>query len=643
MRIRPNAELAQIQNRNSALARSEAVSRSRFDSALSQAAQGVQDGTDPLSALSVQARQALTDLLNQLSGQGSSDLGHLARHPELLAALVASQGEGAGLGPAESARLVRMLATALPRLLQLKARDASAQAGRSSAKAAGGSGAAQSQVQVPAAPSGPVQGDAFAAVLALLSGTQSAPAYAPEMAFAAGPAPDFALPQVSAGGGTGGLAVSADSRAAASMSAASDKASAAPAQAQPGSTVQTSVVPEAGPQVGGQPGSAAAEFPATLDIPAGLALEVLDPSAGLPLSAQADSLVTLKGDGSWVYPQSAPVASARPVPAPAQPQAQADANAAPARVVAPLPATAGSFAVLGGSLAAPEPLVAAGMPTEPLASAPGEAIQAQAVSGAAPSLDPAIAGPSLDASVAQAEQQSGQAQVQSGAGTPSQAQASLLVANQAAVAPGSASPSGNGRTAESAGPTRPGAANQGSVPSGAALQVGAAAVAAVGREGAQGGATSNNGAWPAGSAVPAYVADAVARAVNESGAATPGRLLIRLSPASLGLVQVDLVLADGKLTAHLVTGRSDVRDALARDLSGFKASLESHGVAVNEVSVALGMAADSGGGSQPRQDPGQAWRPLAATLSRPVAATTAPADPSGAGLSGLGGGFSALA
>jgi flagellar hook-length control protein FliK len=91
--------------------------------------------------------------------------------------------------------------------------------------------------------------------------------------------------------------------------------------------------------------------------------------------------------------------------------------------------------------------------------------------------------------------------------------------------------------------------------------------------------------------------------------------VIQLSPVSLGDVQVDLSMVGGKLTAHLVTSQQDVRDVLARDLSGFKAGLESHGIIVNEVSVAVRSGVgDRQQGSSEQTSPNW-WRNLPKTDS----------------------------
>ena len=121
-------------------------------------------------------------------------------------------------------------------------------------------------------------------------------------------------------------------------------------------------------------------------------------------------------------------------------------------------------------------------------------------------------------------------------------------------------------------------------------------------------------------AVKQSVFNQVAEALREAPDAESGRLLIRLKPASLGEVHVDLILTDGKLSARLVASQGDVRDAFARDLPAFKASLESHGVVVREVSVALRAGVQDQPQGQPQQRQ-QEWRP---TLTNTQSGTPVP-------------------
>jgi flagellar hook-length control protein FliK len=76
----------------------------------------------------------------------------------------------------------------------------------------------------------------------------------------------------------------------------------------------------------------------------------------------------------------------------------------------------------------------------------------------------------------------------------------------------------------------------------------------------------------------------------------------------LGDVTVDLVLAGGKVSARLVASSPAVRDAFVQDLAGFKAGLESHGIAVSEVSVALRAGVQDQPQGQPQPQPqNEAW------------------------------------
>jgi flagellar hook-length control protein FliK len=94
-----------------------------------------------------------------------------------------------------------------------------------------------------------------------------------------------------------------------------------------------------------------------------------------------------------------------------------------------------------------------------------------------------------------------------------------------------------------------------------------------------------------------------------SGGQSSGRLVIKLKPVSLGDVHVDLSLNDGKLTARLIAGNAEVRDAFVRDLPAFKAGLQAQGVSIDQISVAVRAETNlNQGQSQPQQDP---WRGLA--------------------------------
>lgn len=102
----------------------------------------------------------------------------------------------------------------------------------------------------------------------------------------------------------------------------------------------------------------------------------------------------------------------------------------------------------------------------------------------------------------------------------------------------------------------------------------------------------------------------VTQALLNAPGAESGRLVISLKPASLGDVTVDLVLTNGKVSAQLIASSAAVRDAFVQDLAGFKAGLESHGITVHEVSVALRADVQQGqsqGQPQPQPQFDQGW------------------------------------
>lgn len=121
----------------------------------------------------------------------------------------------------------------------------------------------------------------------------------------------------------------------------------------------------------------------------------------------------------------------------------------------------------------------------------------------------------------------------------------------------------------------------------------------------------------------------VSEALREAPDKESGRLLIRLKPAELGEVTVDLVIQGGKLSARLVASQAEVRDAFVRDLHSFKAGLESQGVVVKDVSVAVRAGVADQQQQPPPQQQAPWWRDLppqssTPVLSQPVLAGLAP-------------------
>jgi flagellar hook-length control protein FliK len=135
----------------------------------------------------------------------------------------------------------------------------------------------------------------------------------------------------------------------------------------------------------------------------------------------------------------------------------------------------------------------------------------------------------------------------------------------------------------------------------------------------------------------------VQEALREAPGTDNGRMLIRLKPAELGEVHVDLTMANGKLSARLVTSQTEVRDAFVRDLHAFKAGLEAQGVVVRDISVAVraGVADQQQQQQAQQQAPQDWWRELPI---RPEAALPSlPANAGYAGADALDQRFSALA
>lgn len=139
------------------------------------------------------------------------------------------------------------------------------------------------------------------------------------------------------------------------------------------------------------------------------------------------------------------------------------------------------------------------------------------------------------------------------------------------------------------------------------------------------------------------VTQQVSDALDTAVGAGPGKIVIQLKPANLGEVQISLTMVDGKLTARIIASQPEVRDVLARDLAGFKAGLESHGVVVNEVSVAVGTGMQDRQQGSPQQAAPQWWRGAPKLAADETAGTPASVYAYAAtGTDGLQG-FSALA
>ncbi|HTB22098.1 MAG TPA: flagellar hook-length control protein FliK [bacterium] len=401
--------------------------------------------------------------------------------------------------------------------------------------------------------------------------------------------------------------------------------------------------------ISSQNGTTDTGFPVLLD----LAAQITDSSAPLPI--QAGSQVTLRGDGTWVLPQGAPqpAANARPA-APVQPQTQASTPQTSGNQEQP---SAPELPSLPGSVAPPSAPQVAGL---------NETVDAQASAVPSPGLvedpffqdlasqqtDGELPGPGngAQASSAQALAQQGLAQGASQVQSSQQLVAQIPVLTQALQNSGAQGQPGAGTDKTLASAEFDPMGTQGS----GQAQGGAGQAPGVSSQSTFGGTLASFGQSPMQALADQTLQDyglqknlsqQISTALNEAGAASPGRLVIQLSPAGLGNVQVDLSMVAGKLTAHLVATSQDVRDVLARDLSGFKASLESHGIIVNEVSVAV--HANAGDAQQGSPDQGQGgqnwWRSLPSTGPSEITAIPGGLSAYDAASAGAQQGFNALA
>jgi flagellar hook-length control protein FliK len=695
MRIRPQLEVPNVKSGAPVVNQVQAGTQSHFDAALLQAAQIVSDSeAEGYGAMSPRVQQALSSALELLNQKTPSQLQALAKQPQGLAALTASLAQTDGLNTAQTSQLNKLLMLALPRLLAYKTNVEVP--GQSIGAATTSTGGAQPGPQggTPAVTAFPadffstqqhssVQGsEAAPAALSGASGSGGRPSSVPGLdstsvgqgfLFGAGQAgaqsPLSGLPvpeplslesgaapvfSVAVNSGEPQLSQSSVQSPAPGLNGAGQNTPAAGASgsSQPG-TVQGQA-PSQGqgaPLVSNQNGTTDTGFPVLLDMDA----QLLDNSAPIPI--QAGSQVTLRGDGTWVLPEGASASSTAKIQAPASQQAAPQASSV-SGTQEQEPAGTAEQAVLTASVpqaSVPQATGQAGTQGD------GQAPQVQA-SGLE---DPVFLQELADAAGSQdfgvgtqgpggATQQSPQTAAQQGqpAGNSQVLGSQQLVAQlpsmmQAAQTGGPQGPSPLDGTA-----TLPNFDPSGAQGNSQASAGSTAAQQGSSQAGAFGGALAGFGQNPmqslADQAVQDYGAQKnlcqqISNALNEAGGANPGRLVIQLSPASLGDVQVDLSMVDGKLTAHLVTSQQDVRDVLARDLSGFKAGLESHGIIVNEVSVAV----RSGVGEQNQGSPEQAsqnwWRNLPKTDSAELPAVPGGVSAYTAGTGDAQQGFSALA
>ena len=293
-------------------------------------------------------------------------------------------------------------------------------------------------------------------------------------------------------------------------------------------------------------------------------------------------------------PQSAPVAASAPAPqVTASQSAPAAASAPAAQVTAPQSAPAAASAAAPQNTA-PQPAPAA-------ASAPASQVtapQSAPTAASTPVVPVPQAGAALQAALAPVI-----APVLSAPAPSAAAQAPSIITDERA-------------STNAVAPSTVGASSSSSV---AAPQSGASAVAGAKAQDATGpiSGLGQQGQDPVKALAQQVAKDVtvkqnsfqqVTQALKDAPGAESGRLVISLKPASLGDVTVDLVLAGGKVSARLVASSPAVRDAFVQDLAGFKAGLESHGIAVSEVSVALRAGVQDQPQGQPQPQPqNEAW------------------------------------
>lgn len=300
-----------------------------------------------------------------------------------------------------------------------------------------------------------------------------------------------------------------------------------------------------------------------------------------PAEVEQGSQVTLKGDGTWVLPEAESAKQSSELkPAPGQTQ-PAPAASAPEARSAPAPAASSFEAPSGISVPSAAPRAEAGGqlsgPTQPQVLPAAVSAQAAAASRSAPAAE--LAAAALPLRSAQA----------SDAGLPETGAPEPEAASGQRAASAESLP---GREASPQAEVRGALAG--------ALAAGAPLPSSPIRNLAQRAANDYS--------LQQNVFRQVSEALQKAPEGERGRLVIQLKPAELGEVQVDLILAGGKLTARLVASRPEVRDAFVRDLPNFKAGLESQGVTVHEVSVAVRAGIQDQPQGQPQQQATAWWQ-----------------------------------
>lgn len=647
----------------------------RFDAALLEAAKAMRDSAPQKAELTLvpQVKRAFEGALSELSRKPLDQLKTLAEQPQAArpetAAIVQRAALAAGLNAEETAVLQDLVPLALPRVLALKA--GMQVPGTPAITMQGGEhpGPQGGNPVKAAAPADPIQApepDTKPGAPSPVPAPRKAAQATDSLAQAAASAPLPVLVSTRTDDGSsrnGALTLSrteapAETRNAPVLAQVPAQPAAArviqvstatqPAPAQPAAQVSVPAPTNPSPAPAPAPSStpAQAQAPAGPPVPQSAAPAAPGPSVAAPAApvpARTDSPAPAAKaslpQGPTALPATGPQGADKPAPAPAQAQAVLDFQFQdPSQALRIVPGSERSLAADGTWNLAPQPQpqAPAGPPQAPASvaapSAPGVPVPP---GPQAPAADPAS--PTQAASQPQAPANAAQVLVQ----------APAVAAAPAAPAAAQAVPA-----RPEAEPARP---EQGQRQA-TALE-GFQAPQTVGvqprREAGEGafGGPGQGGQDPLKALVQQAVRDyavreAVFRQVTEALREAPstdnGRMLIRLKPAELGEVHVDLVLKDGKLSARLVASQAEVRDAFMRDLPSFKAGLESQGVVVRDISVAVRAGVADQQQQQPQpQDPQAWWREL--PRPSPTPQTVVPAEAGYAALGATDQRFSALA
>jgi len=101
---------------------------------------------------------------------------------------------------------------------------------------------------------------------------------------------------------------------------------------------------------------------------------------------------------------------------------------------------------------------------------------------------------------------------------------------------------------------------------------------------------------------PGYLKETVVKSVRLLVGRGEQTLSVRLSPPSLGELQVEVAQGGDGLHVRLMSANASVREALEGQLNGLKDSLARSGISSGSVSVSLDAASAQGGGGQAQRD-----------------------------------------